>query len=271
MQESLFLGGLLPSHPDYEPIIEAIRIKYNLPEIYPQDAPIQNIYLEDEIISLTEFTQDVKKHILENIDTLFHEDYVKKYKSSKLAVDMDYKNELAKFDDELKPVMEMFFEFTKSASLTVYKILDANIDEMVVMLSNHLLLGDMMEAPQDWFGKVFTMKSGEETLILSMTSELTNLDLMFEQVKSLHRKTYGGRQIKITPKTASTAYYLQLARRDKDRDFIIDEFIRLNGFDLPKNKNSPRYAEVRNKYWQRLRKRLKKAEDILNAITQGKK
>lgn len=270
MLEAQFLGNLLPSHPDYEPIIEAIRTKYNLSELYPQDEPIKDIYLGDRIITLTEFTQDVKSHILGNMDTMFPEDYVKKYRASKKAVEMDYQNELDKFNDELKPVMENFFEFTKTTSLTVYKILDANIDEVVTLICNYLLLGDSMEAPQDWFGKVFTMKSGEETIIFSMTSELTNLDLMFQQVKSLHRKTFGSRQIKITKKTASTAYYLQLARRNKDRDFILDEFIRLNGFDLPKNRNTPRYTEVRNKYWQRLRKRLKKAEDILNAIMQGK-
>lgn len=105
---------------------------------------------------------------------------------------MDYQQELEKFNGELKPVMEMFFEFTKNAAITVYKILDANIDKSVMMFSNHLILGDTMEAPQDWFGKVFTLKSGEKALILSMTSKLTNLDLMFQQAKSLHRKTYGG-------------------------------------------------------------------------------
>ena len=62
---------------------------------------------------------------------------------------MDYQQELEKFDGELKPVMEMLFEFTKNAAITVYKILDANIDKIVMMLSNHLILGDTMEAPQD--------------------------------------------------------------------------------------------------------------------------
>ena len=33
MKETLFLGTLLPSHPDLLPIVQAIREKYNLPEI----------------------------------------------------------------------------------------------------------------------------------------------------------------------------------------------------------------------------------------------
>lgn len=82
MFEAQFLGNLLPSHPDYEPIIETIRTKYNLSELYPQDEPIKDIYLGDRIITLTEFTQDVKSHILGNMDTMFPEDYVKKYRAS---------------------------------------------------------------------------------------------------------------------------------------------------------------------------------------------
>jgi hypothetical protein len=35
MKESQFLGTLLPSSPDFLPIEQAIRGKYNLPEISP--------------------------------------------------------------------------------------------------------------------------------------------------------------------------------------------------------------------------------------------
>ena len=78
-------------------------------------------------------------------------------------------------------------------------------------------------------------------------------------------------KIKITKTTANTAYYLQLMRRNKDRDFILNEFIRLNKFSLPRDKNSPRYAQVKNKYWERLKKRLKSAKIILESIGREKK
>ena len=41
MKESQLLGTLLPSQPDLIPIIQAIREKYNLSEINPDDDPIQ--------------------------------------------------------------------------------------------------------------------------------------------------------------------------------------------------------------------------------------
>ena len=108
-------------------------------------------------------------------------------------------------------------------------------------------------------------------MILAMISEITNLDWMFQQIRALHKKTFGARQVKVTEKTASTAYYLQLLKRKKDKDFILDEFIRLNKLSMPKKKDTLRYAQVRNKYWQRLRKRMKKAETILNASVREKK
>jgi hypothetical protein len=59
-----------PSHPDLIPIIRAIREKYNLPEISPNDDPIKEIYLGDEIILLEEFRQEIKNRLRENLNFL---------------------------------------------------------------------------------------------------------------------------------------------------------------------------------------------------------
>jgi hypothetical protein len=49
MKESQFLGTLLPSHPDFLPIEKAIMEKNSLLEISPNDDPIKEIYLGDEL------------------------------------------------------------------------------------------------------------------------------------------------------------------------------------------------------------------------------
>jgi hypothetical protein len=67
MKESQFLGTLLPSHPDFLPIEKAIREKYGLPELSPDDDPIAEVYLVDKTISLEEFRMDIEKHIRENL------------------------------------------------------------------------------------------------------------------------------------------------------------------------------------------------------------
>jgi hypothetical protein len=60
MKESQFLGTLLPSHPDFLPIEKAIREKYGLPEFSPDDDPIAEVFLGDEIIPLEEFRKDIE-------------------------------------------------------------------------------------------------------------------------------------------------------------------------------------------------------------------
>jgi hypothetical protein len=70
LKESRFLGALLPSHPDFLPIVQAIREKYNLPEIRPDDEPIIEICLGDEIIPLEEFRKDIENRMRENLSFL---------------------------------------------------------------------------------------------------------------------------------------------------------------------------------------------------------
>lgn len=49
MKEAQFLGTLLPSHPYFLPIKQAIREKYSLREASLEEDPIKEIYLEYEI------------------------------------------------------------------------------------------------------------------------------------------------------------------------------------------------------------------------------
>jgi len=82
MKESQFLGTLLPSSPDFLPIIQELRYKYNLPEIRPDDDPIKDIYLDDEIVPLEEFHQEIENLIRENLNFLSPET-AKLYRSIK--------------------------------------------------------------------------------------------------------------------------------------------------------------------------------------------
>jgi hypothetical protein len=49
MQASQFFGTLIPSHPDFQPIIQAIREKYQLPEARPEDDITQVLLTNYEI------------------------------------------------------------------------------------------------------------------------------------------------------------------------------------------------------------------------------
>ena len=51
MKESQFIGTLMPSHADPEPIIQEIREKYQLPEVDPDGEPITEILITTRLKS----------------------------------------------------------------------------------------------------------------------------------------------------------------------------------------------------------------------------
>ncbi len=271
MKEAKFLGALLPSHPDLMPIIETVREKYNLPEISPDDDPIDEIYLGDEIVPLDEFRQEIRNRVLEILDDFFPENFVKFYKSSKSISEEGELTDIERYPDDIKPAIQSFFQYMKNMMQPVYSILNMQIESVANMLYIYLLTGETQEVPSDWFGKVVTLPIMGEQTVIALAGEGTNIDVIIQQLREEYKKTFGARQAKFTDTLVSTAYYLQLKKNKKPWNFIVEEYIRLNKFSMPKAVNSPRYIEMWNKYAQRLKKRLQRTEKILGVIVRDKK
>jgi hypothetical protein len=60
MKEQKLLGALLPSSPDFAPIIESVKEKYNLHEVDPDSEAIKEIYLGDESYHLQNSAKTLK-------------------------------------------------------------------------------------------------------------------------------------------------------------------------------------------------------------------
>lgn len=272
MKEAEFLGALLPSHPDFLPIIEAVKDKYKLPEKYPDDDPIEEIYFEDEIISLEEFRQDIRTRVLENMKTIFPENFVKRYEPTKKLVET---KEIPGFDrvpDDLKPTIEVFFTHTKNMAEPIFKVLDAQIDSVTNMIYIYLLTGETEEAPSDWFGKVAITQMFDETIVIALAGELTNIDDLTSQIRQQHKKAFGVKVMKkLTNTIVSTAYYVQLKRSGASWNLIVEEYIRRNKVNMPLRKNSYRYTEIWKRNEAKLKKRMQRTEKILDVILGDKK
>ncbi len=265
-EEAELLGALLPSSPDYAPIIQAVREKYNLPEISPDDDPITEVYLGDEIVPIEEFRQDIRNRILENLEKIMSKSFFEKYQSTKKIVDADYQSELAKYTDEQKLEIEPIFEYAKKSSQATFQILDIQIENIVNMICLYLFTGETQSAPDEWFSQVMATTNSGESTIIALVGELTNLDLMFKEIRALHRKTFGPKRVKLTAKTAGAGYYMQLRRLGKKWDFIVEEYIKRNKFSLPSDKTSKRYNEILQKHSKTLRKRIERSEKILSLL-----
>jgi hypothetical protein len=264
MQESKFLGALLPTSPDFAPIIEAVRVKYKLPEVDPDGEPIEEIYLGDEIVPLEEFRKDLENFVRKDL-AFMPPEAIKQYKSAQALFQMQEIKGIEFLPNEFKEGMKAFVILGKNIAEPIIQIWDLQIDAVVKMLYVYLLTGETEEAPSDWFGKVTTMTvSGGEPVIMAIANEITNLDLFVQQIREAHKKAFGTNRPKLTDTIVSTGYYMQLKRLGKKWDFIVEEFIKRNKFSLPRDKNSKRYFETRRKYERALRKRIDRSEKILS-------
>ena len=268
MKESELLGALLPASPDFRPIIEAVREKYSLREVNPDEEPITEIYLDDRFVPMDEFRQDIENRIRENLDFLPMQT-AKLYKSSKAMIQAETITGLDHIPEDLQESIRLFFEFMQNMGRPIVQLLDAQIDFIVELLYIHLLTGDSLDTPEDWFSKVAVLQSFGEPMVIAMASEVADVEAVAQQFKALHRKTFGTRP-KITKTITSTAYYLQLKKARKPWDFIVEEYFRLAKISLPRDKRTKRYIDTHRKHEQTLKKRMQRAEKVLDLLVKDK-
>jgi hypothetical protein len=271
MKEAKFLGNLLPAHPDIIPIVKAVREKYNLHEVNPEEEPIEEIYLEDRIVPFEEFRQEIMSQILENLDSLFPENFVKTYRTAKATSEAKEFTDIDQFSEKQKPMIESFFQLMKNLMQPVYSALNAQIESITDMLYIYLLTGETEEVPSDWFGKVVTLPIMGNKTVIALAGEGTNVETLVQQLREEHKKTFGAVKVNLTDKKVSSAHYLQLKKLNKPWNFILEEYIRLEKIDLPRNKNSKRYFEIIRLAEQKLKKRIQRSEKVLNIIIRDKK
>lgn len=269
MNENKLLSSLLPGHPDFLRILQIIREKYNIPEISPDDEPISIIYFEDEIIPLERFRKDIENRLRENLSFL-PPNLLNFYLSAKVFSESPYETqhpeELDSSPEDMKKIMEDIFRFMKVITNLVIQIVDPMISSVVDMLYIFLLTGESEEMPNDWISKAATITISGEKMVMAIASQVANPDVIVQQFREEYKKTFGAYHPKITNTATSTAYFLRLKKMGKRWDHIVEEYIRLNKFKLPKDRSSKRYSDIWRMYEQRLKKRIQRTESVLDIL-----
>jgi hypothetical protein len=272
MKEAKFIGSLMPSHPDFQPIIQEIREKYQLPEVDPDGEPISEIYLGDEIIPLEDFRKELKDLLTESLDYL-PEQVMQLYRSGKTFVNkpIQENQEYQLIPDSLKAPMETLYIMAQNQSKLIIDAVDKHYQAIADMLYVYLLTGEVEESPDNWIGIVTPAKIFDTEVIFTVSNQIADPEVIVQQFRDTYAKAFGKHHPKITKNAVSTAYYLQLKRNKKPWNFIVEEFIRLNNFKLPRDKTSARYVQTRRKYEQLLKKRMQRTETVLNVLVGDKK
>jgi hypothetical protein len=270
MKESKLFSSLLPSNPDLLPIIQAVREKYNLAEISPDDDPITEIYMGDQIIPLEELRMDIESRVRDNL-TILPPDISKLYIASKGIRDFQATSELELLPDDSKKGMEEAVKFIQNLMIPIIQLIDGMIDSIVKIVYIYILTGETEEAQVDWFSTVITANYLGEPVVIAMASKMADPKIISQQFREEYKRTFGLYYPNITQTAVSTAYYVQLKRSHKPWKYIVETYIRLNNINLPKYHNSKRYLDVHGKIEQNLKKRIQRTEIILQGLIRDRK
>jgi hypothetical protein len=265
MKESQFIGSLMPSHQDFQPIIQALRKKYRLPEVNPDGEPIKEIYLKDKTIPLEDFRQEIRS-LVEQSTSYLPVEYANLYKGKQwLGKPLDMEGRV--IPDDIMSFIDVAYAYLQNMMKGVIPVIDAHYENITNMIYIYLLTGETEEIPANWMTQVYSMPVMGNTLIYAVASQASDPEETVRQFRTLYKKTFGNNhQPKLTKRIVSTAYYLQLRRLGKPWAYIVEEFIEREQIRLPRDTTSKRYFEIKRKAEQLLKKRIQRAEGVLDVL-----
>jgi hypothetical protein len=270
MKEAKFLGTLMPMHPDLQPIIQEIRIKYNdLPEINPEDEPIKEIFLGDKQVSLEDFLTDIQC-LIETKTEILPQELATYYRLAKpgFGKPLDYQGR--ELPDDVVGFINAMYGLLQNQMAMVIPFVEKFYRSIAQMLYVYILTGETEEVPENWISQAVVTKMYGNDVVLMVANQTANPEVVVQQFRTLFKKTFKVQKSKVTNNVVSTAYYLRLKALGKPNDFILEEYIRRNKFSLPKDKKSKRYYDVQRKYAERLKKQMQRSKAILDVLLRDK-
>jgi len=168
MKESKFLNRLLPTSPDFLPIVREIRKKYQLPEISSDDEPIEEIFLNGKPVSLKDFHQEIKTRVEEGVDYL-PTDASKILLQIKAFVRKPLNTPWLKLIPKKdKKTIEDFYDAMQKWGEQIVNILDQFNSSIADMLYAYMLTGEVEELTSDWISKVVSASVFGEPVVIAM-------------------------------------------------------------------------------------------------------
>lgn len=260
----------MPTHPDFQPIIQEIREKYNLTEINSDSEPVKELFLGDKEISFEEFLQDLSGIVQSNTNFLPPE-YAHYYKIGKPGLGKPLDMQGRELPDDVMNFVNAMYAMLQSQMSVLIPILDNHYQAITQMLYVYLLTGETEEIPEDWVSMMSVQNIIGNKVIHLVATQLTDPNVAAQQFRELHKKTFGKHLPKVTKTVVSTAYYYQLKRLGKPWNFIVEEYILQNNFSMPKDRQSKKYLDVWRKHSERLKKRIQQCDAVLNVLIEEKK
>lgn len=265
MKETQLLGKLMPGHPDVLPIIENIREKYSIPPVDPED-DIDEILLTRDDIDWDAVKRDIDAQVK---DFQFFDENTTTYLEAlqKLASTSFDFPELAALPDETREGLKKIF----TIMLQPYTVMLTAVEEKVYrpltdMIYEYLLTGKTRDAPEEWFGKVFTGEILGDKIVIAMAGEGTNPKVIAEQLKSEITKTFGKYKFDVSKAHLATADYLAMKMQGNSLKRLVEKYEERHPSEFPSDKNSKAYKQTKVTHREMMKKRLQRLKDFLKKI-----
>jgi len=269
MNESILLSKLLPSHPDFYPIVQAIREKYNIPEVSKSDDGITEILLSDQDIDWKSVHNDIKQQLVDNPEVL-KDNFFALYTSMKLLdsnqeIEKDIANAPEIEQEKLKHQYELI---SKSPYYSLIKIkIEEFFNTITDILFEYLITGEVRDYNYDWFGGVMTGMIDQETpVVYAIASELSDPKEIARKFKEECTRVFGKQNINITQGQLKTADYLRMKFEGKKISDIVDEYILLHPSEFPRDHHSPAFRNAKRKKQEKIKKDMQRLQNRFFAI-----
>jgi uncharacterized protein YktB (UPF0637 family) len=139
------------------------------------------------------------------------------------------------------------------------------------MIFEYLITGNTREAPQEWFGTVYTVDNflGEK-VVVAMASEAADPKVIAEQFKSEFTKTFGKRKHKITDTHLSTAEFLTMKLQGNSLKRLVERYQEKHPSEFPAKKNSKEYRKTVENQKDMMEKRLGRLIGVIEQFDRDK-
>lgn len=270
MQENKLFGALLPTHPDILPIIEAVKKKYDIPEINPNDEDFIEFLISNEEYDWQAIREEIEQRIREN-ENILPPAYGMLYKAIKASNNAPLTfPELAPLDEKTRNGVIAMMMLLLNTIKPIMPAIDMMYKVMADAAFEYILTGKTREVPQDWFGQVLVFPSFGENLIIAMAGEFSDPKAIAKEFKELFTKTYGDKP-KVTDLDINTAEFLNMKLRGKSLRYMAEIYAERHPTEFPKVKNSKEYRQAINTRRETIKKNIQRLQVALDKMLGDKK
>lgn len=263
MRERIILSEVLPAHADLQAILKRIREKFGLPDLGSFSRNLTSILLIEKDIPWDEIKEEIKSEL--EADTEFFPQAfqpvrnILKSKPEALEDPQKFSEELAITPEDIQAASVVVLSLLKPLAQAYIQM----VEDVSRLLFTYLATGETEDIPLDWLGAVYTMRIGEEKVVVAMAGQLSNPKEIVERFTAEIHRNFGKKRPIITSEFRHTAKYLRKRFEGVSLNKLADEYIGDRPSEFTQDRKSPEFRDQRHRLIDRLKKSLKRYEKKL--------